>query len=66
MHTITVFRDAAGWFWALQRDGAEVIARSPTYTSQDLALDSARTAQQVAAQATIQVDDAYDEETSRA
>jgi uncharacterized protein YegP (UPF0339 family) len=66
MHTITVFRDAAGWFWALQQDGAEVIARSPTYTTKSLAVDHARTAQQVAAQARIQVDDAYDEEVPSA
>lgn len=66
MHTITVFRDAGGWFWALQQDGAEVIARSPTYSTRELALDSARTAQQVAAEATIRVDDAFDDEASEA
>ena len=61
-HTITVFHDAGGWFWALQQDGAEVLAKSPTYATRDLAVDSARTAQQVAAQAVINLDDTMDAE----
>jgi hypothetical protein len=64
MHTITVFHDAGGWFWSLQQDGAEVLARSPTYSTRELALDRARTAQHVAGEAKIQVDDAYDGEVS--
>ncbi|RKS80692.1 hypothetical protein CLV35_0158 [Motilibacter peucedani] len=55
MEAVTVFRDSGGWFWSLQHD-EEVLGRSPTYPTRDLALESARTARVVAARAEVRLD----------